>query len=640
MPNTAFSYHYLKKEKNTKKNKHMKIIFLITITLLLISFKPVVGQESINEADNIFYSQNLNGALESYQKIYKNNKANDEDRALAGRKLAYISWHFNSDLVKTREILRNSLELKIYEAYLFGDLIQYETEAKNFTEAKEVYRQALLMIKSEAKIYLINIAYSNSVLSETIDKIKNKQAIDTLLLNDALNKIEIANKLEPGLKPAKIQLGLALLSKDGRRAMNAWNLYYNISAEQKASGLLAKPQNELSQILLNWNKTSLCKENREKLILNLAASRFYEFAYIMNMYLPDKSKTENNAIDDITNYYKFCEQIENRMYQYYKDIALTNENNIKKVKKDIKTIQKQQWNGLHWEDNSPKYTTTRFYEELYKRFGTKVYEGKFYGYYFYIGGHTIIDENRTVEQFNHKAEIQFVVLDLRFSDNYWGWFTGYYGFAGYANDVIIARYREPASSNPLIYWNKLNNKDLLSKWKDEIIELSAQDDSLSLDNPNTSFNGIYERIRLNVYSQILDSLKAIGFHNGELRKQFISIFNNIEYDHNINHEGRHAIDFNTLSKLKLMNDADLEFRATLSQIYFSKYPLLDIRFEVNNTPHGLANKKLLGLILNWMEQNKEKINGFDKSKPILPQLDLLTNKQLRNIIESLEPFLN
>ena len=618
----------------------MKKIILITLTLLCMSFKQVECQESINEVDNLFYSQNLNGALESYQKIYKNTKANDEDRALAGRKLAYISWHFNNDLVKAREFLRNSLELKKYEDYLLGDLIQYETEANNFTEAKEVYRQALLMIKSEEKIHLINIAYSNLVLSETIDKIKNKQAIDTLLLNDALNKIEIANKLEPGLKPAKIQLGLALLSKDGRRAMNAWNLYYNISAEQKASGLLAKPQNELSQILLNWNKTSLCKENREKLILNLAASRFYEFAYIMNMYLPDKSKTENNAIDDITNYYKFCEQIENRMYQYYKDIALTNENNIKKVKKDIKTIQKQQWNGLHWEDNSPKYTTTRFYEELYKRFGTKVYEGKFYGYYFYIGGHTIIDENRTVEQFNHKAEIQFVVLDLRFSDNYWGWFTGYYGFAGYANDVIIARYREPASSNPLIYWNKLNNKDLLSKWKDEIIELSAQDDSLSLDNPNTSFNGIYERIRLNVYSQILDSLKAIGFHNGELRKQFISIFNNIEYDHNINHEGRHAIDFNTLSKLKLMNDADLEFRATLSQIYFSKYPLLDIRFEVNNTPHGLANKKLLGLILNWMEQNKEKINGFDKSKPILPQLDLLTNKQLRNIIESLEPFLN
>ena len=621
----------------------MKKTILIILTLLCMSFKQVVCQESINEADNLFYNQNLKGALESYQDIYKNNKTSNEDRVLAGRKLAYISWHFNNDLIKAREFLRNSLKLKINENYLLGDLILYETEANNFTEAKEVYRQALLKIKSEDKVHLINIAYSNSVLIETIYKIKNKQSIDTLLLNDALNKIEIANKLEPGiLKTAKIQFGLALLSKDGRKAMNAWNLYFNVSAEQKASGLLAKPQKELSQILLDWNNTYLSKENREKLILNLGASRFFEFAYVMNMYLPNKPKIENNAISDIINYYKFCEQIENRTYKYYKDIALKNENNIKKVKKDIKTIQKQLWSVLNWEDKSPKYSTKRFYEELYKRFGIKVYEGKFYSYYFFIGGHTIIDKNITVEQFNYTAEIQFVVLDLRFSNNYWGWFTGYYGFAGYADDVIIARYREPASSNPIHYWNKLNNEDLLSKWKDEIVEMSAQDDSQSIDNPNTSFNGIYERILLNVYSQILDSLKTVGFQNEELRKQFISILNNINYDHNINHEGRHAIDFNTLSKVKLlfMKDAELEFRATLSQIYFSKYPLLDIGFEINNTPHGIANKKLLVLIVNWMEQNKEQIKGFDKTRSTLPQLDLLTNKQLKIILESIEPFLN
>jgi len=63
-----------------------------------------------------------------------------------------------------------------------------------------------------------------------------------------------------------------------------------------------------------------------------------------------------------------------------------------------------------------------------------------------------------------------------------------------------------------------------------------------------------------------------------------------------------------------------------------------MRFEINKTPHGLANKKLLELILNWMEQNKEKIKGFDKTRATLPQLDLLTNKQLKRILESREPF--
>jgi len=137
----------------------MKIFFLITILLLYINIKHAVGQVSINEADNLFYSQDLTRSLDAYRKIYKNNKANNVDRALAGRKLAYISWHFNNDLVKAREFLKNSLEFKKYEAYIFKDYILYETKAKNFTEAKEVYQQALLKIKAEDKVHLINIAY-------------------------------------------------------------------------------------------------------------------------------------------------------------------------------------------------------------------------------------------------------------------------------------------------------------------------------------------------------------------------------------------------------------------------------------------------------------------------------------------------
>ncbi len=625
------------------KNKQIKIIFLITLTLLCLSLKQVASQVSINDADNLFYSLNLNGALDSYQKIYKNNKVNVEDRVLAGRKLAYISWHFNNDMENAREIIKNTLNFKSYEVYLYSDLIQYESQANNFNKAKEVYQEAILNITSENKVNFINTTYPNLILYEAIYKIKNNKQIDNLLINDALNKIKIANKFDPGiLKSAKIQLGLALLAEDGKGALNAWNLYFNISSKQRATRLLAKPQKELFQILFSWYKTDLSAENREKVIINLANSRFYEFAYVMNLYLPNKSKTDKPAINDITNYYEFCEQIEYRMYAYYQDFALAKGNKIKEVKKDIKSIQKQLWHELYWEDKTPKFTRGRFYEELYNRFGTKVYSGKFDGYYFYIGGHAIVDTIKTIEQFNKKAEIQFFVLDLRFSNNYWGWFTNNYGFAGYADDAIIVKYREPVSSNPLYYWNKLNNIESLSKWKDEIVILAAQDDSLSKKNTNASLNGIYERIRLNIYSEIIDSLKSVGFQNDELRKQFISIYNDIEYNHIINHEGRHVIDFNTLSKVKiiLLGNTEIEFRATLSQIYFSQYPLLDIKFEINNTPHGLANKKLLELIANWMDQNEEKIKGFDATKPTIPQLDLLTNKQLIKIIESIEPFLN
>lgn len=219
----------------------MKIFFNITILLVFININYVVGQVYINNADNLFYNMNLNEALDSYQKIYKNNNANVEDRALAGRKLAYISWHFNNDLDSAREIIKNSLKFKSYAVYLYSDLIHYESQANNFNNAKEVYQEALLNITSENKINLINIAYSNFVIEESIYKIKNRQPIDTLLIHDALNKIIIANKVNPGiLKSAKIQLGLALLLKNGKEALNAWNLYFNTSTKQKATRLLTK----------------------------------------------------------------------------------------------------------------------------------------------------------------------------------------------------------------------------------------------------------------------------------------------------------------------------------------------------------------------------------------------------------------
>ena len=618
--------------------KLFSTILIITL-LLLVNSEQLKSQDNINNADNIFYGLNLNEATELYQKILQNNQASADEKVLAYRKLAYIEFHFNSNLDSARILLNHASKLSEYQAYVFKDLIKYETLSKNFEEAKKAYKQAQLLLKPDNNIQLVTIEYSDMILCEAFEKIENKLPLDTLLLNNALQKIEIVNKSKPGiLKPAKVQLGISLLLENGQKAFDAWCLYYNTSDNQKAEGLLSEPYEYLLETLPKWNKNSLNNKNREKLILSLAVSRFYELAYYMNLYLPKTTSDENSEITDISNYYKFCKQIEKSMSQYYLDIALSGKNNIRKVKKDVNSIQKHFWQKLN-KNEEKKYTKNRFIEELYKKFGTKIYSGTFAGNYFFIGGHTIIDSVKTVEQYGYKAEIQFVVLDTRFSNNYWGWFTGYYGFSGYANGEIIARYREPVASNPINYWEKLNNKKLLLDWRKQVAKLTKQDDSLSTATPNESLMGLYERIRLNTYTEILDSLRATSLKEKDLRQEFISILNQIEYTHIINHEGRHAIDFNTLSKIELQNNAELEFRATLSQIYFSQYPLLDIRFEINNTPHGLANKKLLKIISDWMEQNKDEIKSFDKNRPTLPQMDLLTNKQIRDIIEFVEPFL-
>lgn len=614
--------------------------FLIIISLLAISM-IVKGQPTINEADNQFYGLDLDGATESYLKIFQDNSADDASRALAGRKLAHIHWHFYNDIEKAREYAVKSLEYKKYEAYIFHDLIKCESKAKNFINAKEAYQQALTKLDSDQKLQMVNIAYADMVLIEAIDKIENNQPLDNKLLNDALQKIEKVNKQEPGnLSPAKIQLGLSLLTKDGEKALQAWRLYYHIADGENAKGLLSIPEKELTNILTGWNKTNLSSEDCQKLILNLAASRFYRLADLMNKYLSNNSGFEDPLIIEICDYYDFCVKIEERLYKYYKDLAVKNENYISELKKDIDIIQEDLWDKLHWHGKELKYTQKNFRKEIYKRFGTKIFEKKLNGRYFYIGGHNIIEANRVVEQFGKKADIQFAVLDHRFSNNYWGWFTGYMGFAGYADESEIVKYREPEASNPIYVWKKLTNKELLNNWQKEISKQSIMDDSLALNSPYTNLPGIYNRIQLRIYSEILDSLKECGIKEDNLRMHFISELNEMGYNRNINHEGRHAIDFNYLPKMKLNDDTELEYRAMLSEIYFSKFPLFQIRFDCDNTPHGLARKKRLQDIINWMEHNKEKIDGFDESRPTITQIDLLSDHQIRIIIESVESFLN
>jgi len=382
-----------------------KLTYLLIIICLFLNSKLVNSQPSINEAENLFYGLDLKNAHESYLKIFKYDNIKDEARASAGRKLSYIYWHFYNDIEKAREYAQKSLEFKKYEAYIFQDLINYESEAKNYIKAKEVYQQALSILKSNNELRLIYIGYADLVLNETIGKINNKQLPDTSLLNDALQKIKKVNIEEPGnLSPAKIQLGLALLAKDGEKALQAWHLYYNIPNGQKAKGLLSEPQKELTKILSTWNKTNLSHESRDKLILNLAASRFYQFAYVMNKYLPNDTGVDNPKVADISNYYEFCNQIEEHTFKYYRDVAVTSENNISDLKKDLDGIQEELWDKLYWYDKKPKYSKNNFHEEIYKRFGTKLFEKKLNGRYFYIGGHCIIDKILTVEQFNYKAE--------------------------------------------------------------------------------------------------------------------------------------------------------------------------------------------------------------------------------------------
>ena len=94
----------------------------------------------------------------------------------------------------------------------------------------------------------------------------------------------------------------------------------------------------------------------------------------------------------------------------------------------------------------------------------------------------------------------------------------------------------------------------------------------------------------------------------------------------------------------LRRDADREYRAKLSEVAFAPSPRLALIGGIlspnigDETSHGQANLRVVRDLVTWMGDHASEIDGLDRSQPLLPQLDLLTDEQIRDAFRSLDPW--
>jgi len=109
------------------------------------------------------------------------------------------------------------------------------------------------------------------------------------------------------------------------------------------------------------------------------------------------------------------------------------------------------------------------------------------------------------------------------------------------------------------------------------------------------------------------------------------------------HEGRHAIDQKFLADdFKHWSSAEREFRAKLSEITFCSDPYLALTeilsHSVDKTGHGKANLKIRKVLLKWMEEHLDEIEGIDANRPLLVQAHLLTSEQIKRCFTAADPM--
>ncbi len=212
---------------------------------------------------------------------------------------------------------------------------------------------------------------------------------------------------------------------------------------------------------------------------------------------------------------------------------------------------------------------------------------------------------------------------------------------GWGSVGLIVQVRPSYAGGAGYNWEELNDPERRAKLDQRIAEESARDDERAAKDPYAYLPGLSQRIRREGLLEILDAETAKGLSGAALRAAFAADCDRSIIESSIfAHEGRHAID---AEFEKIKDGAELEYRAKLSELAFAPAPRLAFGGILSDnvgtpTPHGQANLKLTKGLVAWMDAHRGEIDGLDPGRPLLPQLDRLTDDQIRAAARSLDPM--
>lgn len=611
------------------------LLVLATVFIPLLTY----GQSRIERANTNYFNFRPIDAKQIYEQIWRGSI--QDDKIAAGKKLANIYWKFYDDYETAKKYMDSLLILTKDNFDILIQITDISIQAEKYENAEKYLIMSLDSAGNDRQIRDSRIKYAEYVLAKSQKNLLSHKSIDTKDVNKAFGFLKDYYLKEPeNLNLTKLYLGTVLLLKKDIEIINAWRTYFRIPQNEKAIGLLAKAEGNIRKGL-----GSNSKDAAVSLVKGLSDSRFFDYA-VMMMFQHNLNYKSMADLADIYNYYVFLNNAEGLIYEYYRNKSLGTASD-NKYYKDYYSLCIDFWFTLNWENGKPLFFYEKgFEEELFKRFGSKTFTGKGGDQISFFVGHSVVNDSRTIEQYGRQTKITYISMDNVIGNIYPHWYFGFFGIGGWAieNQVIQIRTVPLNNNSPLRAFNRLINEKEREKWLGEIKEKSIKDNSIAVSNPYAILEGLSERLKYRCYSQILDSMKQLNYDDRELKIHFLSSVGDLLVNATVyNHEGRHLLDSykDYPDNTEMFTSEEREFRAKLSEIAFSKYPKLAFGewiLRQEDPAHENASKRIIKGVVDWMESNKETIQNINTSKPLLPQLYLLTNEQLVEAIRSFDPL--
>jgi hypothetical protein len=303
------------------------------------------------------------------------------------------------------------------------------------------------------------------------------------------------------------------------------------------------------------------------------------------------------------------------------------------------------WKELeHGEKNAP-FHSEPFFELIRQRFGAEGYLGTTVNFYGMLMGHIVQDEIRPIEQYSKASEFRFVLIDRLLSQDFTSWY-GTTNVGGWGSESTMFQVRSVYLAEPFNRLAWVTDPWERAKVVDKIERARHADLANCAKDRYAEPGSVPIKIKLDAAIQLFNALKAQGLRQEELAFAFVSECLRLNVEASIfAHEGRHSIDQRYFKDaFKKMSHAERERRAKLSEVVFSSNPKLALAGGIigarldESSGHGLANKQIRIMLIDWMQLHAEEIDGLDKQLPLIMQLDRLSNEQLVKIMSAADPL--
>ena len=261
-------------------------------------------------------------------------------------------------------------------------------------------------------------------------------------------------------------------------------------------------------------------------------------------------------------------------------------------------------------------------------------------------GHVSTDAELPVLQSGRTARVRFVALDNMVANGFSGWLgDGVTGPAGWAADRRIiqvrTRYVQTALDRAAVASPGARREAFMAR----LARLESADRTTPRPSPAQFLPSLSGRLQLSAVDVLAKELRGRQDNRSTFTARFAAFWYARSLDATLlQHEGRHALDQAQFPGKEALGNAELEFRAKLSELEYGASPRVALsniygRLIGGTTGHGIANLRLVEALTAWLGTHGTEVAGYQPTAPALFQLWRIDDRQLRAIARSLDPAL-